>query len=124
MAHPAPPPPTDPEKHKDRSITWRSAVLSAGVVLLAGVVGAGSSYVVTNMQIESEAAQGREEFLRTQRQIAYAEMAKDSEAAKAVMDEWRGLATDELPTIEQSEDIHDRLAPIVTEISVDRITIQ
>jgi hypothetical protein len=56
MAQPAAPAqsPSDPEKHQDRIITLRTALLSSGVVILAGLIGAGSSYIVANRQIASQ----------------------------------------------------------------------
>jgi hypothetical protein len=74
MAQPAAPAqsPSDPEKHQDRIITLRTALLSSGVVILAGLIGAGSSYIVANRQIASQESQSQVEFLRAERQKQYA----------------------------------------------------
>jgi hypothetical protein len=87
MAHIASPPQpqSDPEKHRDRMVAWRAALLSAAVVLMAGFVGSASSYIVASKQIESQASQSQLEFLRTQRQSLYSEFLSRSANLYAVM---------------------------------------
>jgi hypothetical protein len=63
-----------PKKSSDHHLTWRATALSAGVVVLAAIVGSASSYVTADRQIESQAAQAQADFLRQQRLTQYAQL--------------------------------------------------
>ncbi len=79
---PPPIPPVDPEKHKDRLITWRAAILTAIAGLAAGFVGAvaglGGALITANAQSET----ARTQFTLTQRQAAYAQFFNDATRAR------------------------------------------
>ena len=61
----------DPEKAKDRRSTfWIGVVCAVVAGLMAGV----GSWVATTQQLEGQSEQSQAEFLRTQRQQAYADL--------------------------------------------------
>jgi hypothetical protein len=65
------------DSDKDRTITWRSALLALFAALLAALIAAGSAYLTAIVQADRQAKQSRDEFLRTRRQVAYARLAAD-----------------------------------------------
>jgi hypothetical protein len=63
----------DPDKAKDRLITWRAALLTTIAGLLVAAISAGSAFVGVVLTSSNAREQAREEFLRTQRQELYAQ---------------------------------------------------
>jgi hypothetical protein len=66
------------EPEKDRRNNWKIAALSAVAALVVGAVGAGSSVWTARVQATSNAEQGRQDFIRTQRQSAYSRFLADA----------------------------------------------
>lgn len=71
----------DPDKERDRSITWRVAMVGLVGVLLAGMIGGGSAYLTAQAQSHSQAKTDQASFLRQQKQVAYSKFVADTRAA-------------------------------------------
>ena len=93
---------TSPESDKqhDRATTWKVAIVSAAAAVLAVLIGGAASYVVADKQVASQERQSQADFLRAQRQTAYAKFVADTAdllTAVRVSDEQQAVA----PTAEQ-----------------------
>jgi hypothetical protein len=118
MAQPAAPAqsPSDPEKHQDRIITLRTALLSSGVVILAGLIGAGSSYIVANRQIASQESQSQVEFLRAERQKQYAAFVGQFDQLSDAVSEYFPGEENPGRTFESLNSMVDRLTAVIDEM--------
>src|SRR4051794_4823991 len=72
--------PPDPERHRDRVITWRPAVLTAIAGFMAGLVGGAFGFFGVLVSTNSETDRSRQDFLRTQNQAAFAQFLTDVDA--------------------------------------------
>lgn len=73
------------EREKDRRVQSRGFVYGALAVLAAAAIAAGSSVWTASVQSDSARDQAREDFLRSQRQTAYADLlSADAKAAAAI----------------------------------------
>jgi hypothetical protein len=108
--------PSDPEKHQDRSITLRTALLSSGVVIMAGLIGAGSSYIVANRQIASQESQSQVEFLRAERQKQYAAFVGQFDQLSDAVSEYFPGEENPGRTFESLNSMVDRLTAVIDEM--------
>jgi hypothetical protein len=108
--------PSDPEKHQDRIITLRTALLSSGVVILAGLIGAGSSYIVANRQIASQESQSQVEFLRAERQKQYAAFVGQFDQLSDAVSEYFPGEENPGRTFESLNSMVDRLTAVIDEM--------
>jgi hypothetical protein len=108
--------PSDPEKHQDRIITLRTALLSSGVVILAGLIGAGSSYIVANRQIASQESQSQVEFLRAERQKQYAAFVGQFDQLSDAVSEYFPGEENPGRTFESLNSMVDRLGAVIDEM--------
>jgi hypothetical protein len=53
-------------------------------IVVGGVIAAASSYYTTKVQVDSQAAQSRQQFLRTEQQAAYSKLAGDEAVNRTV----------------------------------------
>jgi hypothetical protein len=88
----------DPNKEKDRRITWRAAVLTAIVGLVAGLLGSGLGLIGTHMTLDAQ----HDELVTAQRQAIYSRFLSDldkiSNEVLAGRTATRGIITQALAT--------------------------
>jgi len=104
----------DPDKAKDRLVTWRATLLSGCVVLLAGFVGAGASYMVADKQIDSQSAQSQAEFMRGERRTAYGTLLNDSDAYREAAATFRTEFLSEELAADEASELHSQLDSFTT----------
>lgn len=107
------------ESEKDRANNWRIAALTALVALVAAAAASGASILTAREQIASARQQSRDDFIRTQRQTAYAKYVADvSELRLAVFGRANALTVGTpMDASQQNADVPGELKGLLLDVA-------
>lgn len=108
---------------KDRRSALQVAILGVAAVLIAALIGVGASLITTDLTGRNSAKEARDDFLRSQRQIAYAAFIADESALERTEDVCSRAEqpTDKTPT---AQAIFDDVETAYNKLSIDLSAIQ